>query len=95
MKLFILVLLFPIFSLGASSKDCLLKMATDTATSEEKITVMLMECNNLFLDGQFKSSRRLMSAKNTVEKVDELLFYKACEDMSRAFTLYMNKCSEI
>lgn len=103
MKLFILSFFFPVFVLGASTEGCLSRLATDLATPEQKITVIMMECNNLFLKGQFKFLKKPVSNDNTrfkgtdhinaLEMADGLIAYVACEDMSRLVKRYMKECS--
>lgn len=51
--IFVLVYFACGIALAKTETECYKKLAKDTKHSETAITKMIMECNNMFLDGQF------------------------------------------
>lgn len=86
MRSFILISLFPIITFG----NCLDNLLLETPNAPE----LIMECNNIFLKGQFW----LLNSENKLKQPELgrlVLQYAKCEEISRQLTQYIEKCKKL
>lgn len=103
------VILISLASSAASEAECYKKMPIAVSFSEEQIASMMMECSNLFLEGQFRYMRTSMSKHrqsafaqgldspdimNASKKAEKLMLYSLCEQNSHLVERWMKECKK-
>lgn len=89
MKIFLFLLLFTV----SANCSCLSNLAKNSGIPEDHFTLLLVECGNMYLKGQFGYLKSDTKAKYTMQHKSEMLInYTNCEYISELKRNYLKQC---